>query len=240
MVTNEQQTDMQVHHGVLLPAALQPHKADEWLNLPDRDRALVTTETVYKWTEGLHEDDWTVADIVRLERKRQTSLQTLRSGAELGDLEWRMLRYLQRNEGRTCTYLQLARHLWGTARQPVTAYSLRRSGMGYDSPMVRHIWVIISVIRKRLEIDPLRPQHLATVRGVGYRWYSQPPSLHDGEDYAKRALETERQRDQMRAVFGLTEGGPIDPLDDVDGLPSRFSLGPEHPDYALQEGDTPA
>jgi hypothetical protein len=226
-----QEIQRQVHQGDVLPAALSPDKADEWLGLPERDRALVTTGAIEKWTDGLHEQDWTVADIVRLERKRQTSLETLRTGAELTDLEWRLLRYLQRNEGKTCTYFQIARHLWSTPTNPVTAYSLRRYGNGYDSPMIRHIWVMTSVIRKKLEIDPLRPQHLATVRGVGYRWYSQAPSLHDGEDYGKRALEATQQREQMRVVFGLTEGGPVDPLDDVEGAYGSLSLGPAHPDY---------
>lgn len=231
MAMDKWEATTQVRQGIVLPARLRPEQADAWLALTERDRALVTAETIEKWTEGLHPEDWTVEDVVRLERRRQASLQTLRSTTDLTELEWRLLRFLQRNEGRTVTYFQLARHLWSTPNQPVTAQTLRRYGDGYNSPLIRHIWVLISTIRKRLEIDPLRPQHLATVRGVGYRWYSQAPSLNDGEDYGRRALETDRQREQMRAVFGLIEGGPVDPLDDVeDPFPGRMRLGPEHPD----------
>ena len=48
---------------------------------------------------------------------------------------------------------------------------------GYDIyPSTRTIDNFISRLRKRFEKDPEQPQHIHTVRGVGYRWTPRPES----------------------------------------------------------------
>jgi hypothetical protein len=200
--------------------------------LTPQDRALLTPEVVERWTRNLGPDDEVEpAEIVRLERGRQRALQTIRQGPELTDLEFKLVRFLQRAAGRTRSYVQIANHLWGSTGRPITGAMLRYQD-GYASPYIRHIWTLISAIRQKLEIDPLRPQHVATLRGVGYSWYDAPPALDDGVDYAARARSTERDRLRLRADFGLQIAEPDEPRD-----PGRPMLGPEHPSYEPIEGE---
>lgn len=214
-----------------------PSRRDEWGALSAEERRLLTPEVLDRWTADLAEDDYTLTDIVRFERRRRDALKTLRSEALLSDQEWKLLRFLQRNEGRNVSYLRIARHLWSTPTNPITPARLRQQmDMGrpyYTAPMIATIQTMICSIRKKVEIDPLRPQHLATIRGVGYRFYSRPPSLDDGENYERRALEIERDREEMHRVLGLTEGEyTVVEARDRDGnlYDTRVWLGPEHPD----------
>jgi hypothetical protein len=220
-------------HSSSMPPLSEPQRA-EYAALSRADRALVTPEAFARWSSDLAESDYSLADIVAFEKRRSAALATLRSTAELTDREWQLLRYLQKNEGRTCTYLMMARHLWSTPATPVTSRTLRSSMnyqvAAYRAPMIVSIQVLVHQIRRKLEIDPLRPQHLATIRGVGYRWYSRPPALDDGEDYERRARESERQRDEMHAVLGITEGDfTLVEQADADGnvYETRVMPGPE-------------
>lgn len=214
-----------------LPEVLagRPERIDEWRGLSFDQQKLVTADAVERWTADLDDDDWTLADVARLERRRRDALLTLRSEAELTDREWQLLRYLRRNEGRTCTYLMIARYLWGTKESPVTAPSLRSrsiraDGRGwYNAPMITGIHVLVHHLRRKLEVDPRRPQHIASFRGVGYRWYSSPPSLEDGESYEARETEVRRLREQMQEA-GIFEADVVAVGDDV-GL--RLDDAPE-------------
>jgi hypothetical protein len=228
-----------VVHGEVV--RIVPSKAAEWRELTDAQRRHLTPEALARWTDGLHPDDYTLAQIADLERRRQVALRTLRAGADLTDTEYSLVRYLQRNEGRTVTYLQMARHLWSTPERPVTA-ALLASHHGYAAPMVITLHGMVSTIRRKLEIDPWRPQHLCNVRGVGYRWYSAAPSLDDGEDYDRRARESVTQREQVRRELGLVEGEfvVIEGIDrDGTVFETRFGVGPEHRDYQEALGGGP-
>jgi hypothetical protein len=232
-------------HSSSMPPLSEPQRA-EYAALSRADRALVTPEAFARWSSDLAESDYSLADIVAFEKRRRAALATLRSTAELTDREWQLLRYLQRNEGRTCTYLMMARHLWSTPAHPVTArtlrYTMNAQSDRYHVPMIVSIQVLVHQIRRKLEIDPLRPQHLATIRGVGYRWYSKPPALDDGEDYEQRARETERERDEMHQILGITEGEyTVIERRDADGnvYETRFSVGPEL-DRLLERRQRPA
>lgn len=214
---------------------LTPNEPPSVRELAEADRALLTPEVIARWTRDLGPDDVVdPSDIVRLERGRQRALQTIRQSPELTDLEFKLARFLQRRAGQTCTYIQIANHLWGSSARPITGAMLRYQD-GYASPYVRHIWTLISLLRQKLEIDPLRPQHVATLRGVGYVWYELAPSLNDGIDYAARARTAERDRAQLRADFGLVLDEPTEP---VEPTPRRqWGLGPEHPSYEAIEGE---
>src|SRR3954470_22696579 len=107
--------------------AIPPTKQEEWLALSQPERKLLTREVLERWTADLDPDDYTLADLVRFERRRLDALRTLRSDQELTDKEWRLLRFLRRNEGRTVTYLDIARHLWSTPANRITARTLMTS-----------------------------------------------------------------------------------------------------------------
>jgi len=70
----------------------------------------------------------------------------------LTPLEHRILETLNRARGRVVTQSQLMREVWGPHR--VDTRSLR---------------VFITMLRKKLEIDPARPLHILTEPGIGYR-----------------------------------------------------------------------
>jgi hypothetical protein len=220
-----------------MPAQL-PDRQEEWTQLAPSDQRLLTPEVIERWTAHLLDEDYTLADLARFEKRRRESLTTLRAGADLTDMEWRLLRYLQRNEHRNVSYLRIARHLWASASNPITPQVLRAAGnIAYEAPLIKQIQTYVCRLRHKIEIDPLRPQHIATIRGVGYRWYSHPPALDDGENYQKRELEIERDRAEMQAVLGLVEGEftVIQALD-RDGQPyeTRVWFGPEHRDGRAQ------
>lgn len=229
---------------VIVPPEFVPEQhREEWARLRPGDQRLVTQSALARWASGLADDDYTMTDIVRLERQRQQSLETLRVGAELTDSEWKLLRYLQRHEAKTRTYIQIAHHMWGTAERPITARQLQSlDAQRYTVPMITTIQGLVFMIRKKLEIDPLRPQHLANVRGVGYVWYANPPSLSDGINYEARATEHRQYRDAMYEALGIIEGDfvaqPSRPRIEVNepGTVRRLALGPEYPEARRGEG----
>jgi len=215
-----------------LPSVPLPFDPAELAALPERDRRLVTRETIARWTANLVPDDVvTAADIARLERGRRQALATIRDGIELTDQEFALLRLLQRHEGQTVTFTQIIRALWpDDARGRPERELWERSGMfGRHANRVSHL---VGRIKRALELDPLRPQHLISVRGVGYRWYSAPPSRDDGEDYSARADEARLMRVTIRGHRG--ELPPPPPSREPDG---RFRPGPAQPDFQAIEGD---
>jgi len=182
-------------------AQLPDRARAEWTSLSRDEQRLLTPEAFERWTRDLHPDDIDLEEIVGLEVRRQRALQTMRAARDLTEIEFRLLRFLQRNEARPVSYLRIARHLWETPTFHVTARDLRAQG-GYAAPMVASIQTLVWSLRHKLEIDPLRPQHLTNIRGVGYVWYSMPPALDDGINYEQRAALAVLQRVEMRALIG--------------------------------------
>jgi DNA-binding response OmpR family regulator len=68
--------------------------------------------------------------------------------------EFALLRVLMRNPGKVLSHKRLMREVWKT---------------NYDGALST-LYVHISWLRKKIEQNPDRPQHLRTVRGVGYRF----------------------------------------------------------------------
>jgi two-component system KDP operon response regulator KdpE len=87
---------------------------------------------------------------VDLETRRAT-----RNGVEvhLTPIEFRLLAALARNAGRVVTQRQLLEEVWGPAHREDTHY----------------LRIYMKQLRDKLEKDPLRPRHLLTETGVGYR-----------------------------------------------------------------------
>jgi two-component system KDP operon response regulator KdpE len=88
--------------------------------------------------------------VVDLRRRRVT-----RAGAEvhLTPLEFRLLTCLARHLGMVVTHRQLLREVWGPAHVEHTHY----------------LRIYMKQLREKLERDPIRPKHLLTETGVGYR-----------------------------------------------------------------------
>jgi len=71
----------------------------------------------------------------------------------LTPIEFRLLAYLARNEGRLLTHAAILRAVWGNAYQEESHY----------------LHVYVSQLRRKIEDDPARPQYVLTEPGSGYR-----------------------------------------------------------------------
>jgi DNA-binding response OmpR family regulator len=93
-----------------------------------------------------------------------------------GDLEIDPARLTVRKGGEvielTPTEFRLLHHLAANAEWPVTRATLIETIWGYDSDIggERTVDVHIRHLRTKIEDDPANPQHILTVRGVGYRF----------------------------------------------------------------------
>jgi two-component system KDP operon response regulator KdpE len=72
---------------------------------------------------------------------------------ELTATEYELLSVLIRSAGKVITYRVLLKEVWGSAY----------------ADHVQYLRVFVAQLRRKLEPDPARPQHLITVRGIGYR-----------------------------------------------------------------------
>ncbi len=68
--------------------------------------------------------------------------------------EYKLLAYLAANHGRVLTHQSILTHVWGPA----------------DANHTEYLRVYMRQLRKKLETDPERPQHILTEPGIGYRF----------------------------------------------------------------------
>ncbi|MBI3165838.1 MAG: response regulator [Chloroflexi bacterium] len=68
--------------------------------------------------------------------------------------EFKLLAYLASNTGRVLTHQSILTHVWGPA----------------DADHTEYLRVYMRQLRRKLEIDPERPQYILTEPGVGYRF----------------------------------------------------------------------
>ena len=73
--------------------------------------------------------------------------------AQLSKTEYRLLRALAQNLGKTLSHEALLAQVWGPAY----------------SEEIEFIWVYIRRLRRKIEPDPARPRYILTAPGVGYR-----------------------------------------------------------------------
>jgi DNA-binding response OmpR family regulator len=76
-------------------------------------------------------------------------------------METNLLRYLVRREGQIVSRKQMLEDVW----------NLREDT---DTRAIDHF---IARLRKYVEVEPSRPRHVQTVRGVGYRFVAAPDDL---------------------------------------------------------------
>jgi two-component system, OmpR family, alkaline phosphatase synthesis response regulator PhoP len=74
-------------------------------------------------------------------------------------MEANLLRYLVNHEGRAVSRKTMLEEVWGVREDTDTR--------AIDNFIVR--------LRRYIEMEPARPRHLLTVRGVGYRFVAHPP-----------------------------------------------------------------
>jgi len=68
--------------------------------------------------------------------------------------EYKLLAYLASNHGRVLTHQSILTHVWGEA----------------DTDHTEYLRVYMRQLRKKLEVDPERPQFILTEPGIGYRF----------------------------------------------------------------------
>lgn len=68
--------------------------------------------------------------------------------------EYSLLSLLSRNDGKVLTHRFLLKEVWGTHQQNESQY----------------LRVFVAQLRKKIEKDPNRPQHILTESGIGYRF----------------------------------------------------------------------
>jgi len=85
-------------------------------------------------------------------------LRSADSTIHLTLMESELLRHLVRNDGRIVSRKQVLEEVWGLHEDTDTR--------AIDNFIVR--------LRSYIEDDPVRPRHLLTVRGVGYRFLANP------------------------------------------------------------------
>lgn len=83
--------------------------------------------------------------------------RTVRIGdgiVKLTQTEYNLLALFARNEGRVLTHQYILKEIWGVGHQTETQY----------------LRVFVAQLRKKIEENPNRPQHIVTESGVGYRF----------------------------------------------------------------------
>jgi two-component system, OmpR family, KDP operon response regulator KdpE len=73
---------------------------------------------------------------------------------KLTGIEYKLLAHLASNHGRVLTHQSILSHVWGPA----------------DADHTEYLRVYMRQLRKKLEEDPERPQHILTEPGIGYRF----------------------------------------------------------------------
>ena len=91
----------------------------------------------------------------------------------LTNLEMKLLRYLVEHEGTVSSRSDLLKRVWGMARAPAT----------------RTVDTFMLNLRKYFEIDPARPVHFLSVRGMGYRFVKDKPATQPAANPASPAEE---------------------------------------------------
>ncbi|MDP4151513.1 MAG: response regulator [Bacteroidota bacterium] len=89
------------------------------------------------------------------------SARTVKKGSEslkLTATQYALLALFGRNEGKVLTHQYLLREIWGADH----------------IDQLQYLRVFIAQLRKKIEKDPNRPEHILTESGIGYRFIGEP------------------------------------------------------------------
>lgn len=90
---------------------------------------------------------------LEIDLSKRTVLKN-REEVKLTSTEYNLLAILSRNQGKVLTHSFILKEVWGVGAQKETQY----------------LRVFIAQLRKKLEDNPNRPEHIITQSGVGYRF----------------------------------------------------------------------
>jgi two-component system KDP operon response regulator KdpE len=127
--------------------------ADDYMNKPFRGLELAArVRAVLRRSQPAREE--TLVRFGEIELDLAARL-VRRAGQEvrLSAKEYDLLRYLAQHRGRVVTHPQILRELWGPNAEKNTHY----------------LWVYMTHLRQKLEVDPHEPRYLKTEAGIGYR-----------------------------------------------------------------------
>jgi DNA-binding response OmpR family regulator len=134
--------------------------ADDYITKPfslrefrSRVRAALRRAAMARQGDEVADDGPLEVGDLRIDFAKRT-VRARREEAQLTFVEFEILAALARNPGRVFTRELLLTRIWGDS--------------AYRDP--RTIDVHIRHLREKVEVDPKRPDHLLTVRGVGYRF----------------------------------------------------------------------
>lgn len=91
--------------------------------------------------------------VLEIDLSKRTVLKN-REEVKLTSTEYNLLAILSRNQGKVLTHSFILKEIWGVGAQKETQY----------------LRVFIAQLRKKLEDNPNRPEHIITQSGVGYRF----------------------------------------------------------------------
>lgn len=91
--------------------------------------------------------------VLEIDLSKRTVLKN-REEVKLTSTEYNLLAILSRNQGKVLTHSFILKEVWGVGAQKETQY----------------LRVFIAQLRKKLEDNPNRPEHIITQSGVGYRF----------------------------------------------------------------------
>jgi DNA-binding response OmpR family regulator len=131
--------------------------ADDYLGKPfEPSELLARVKAVLRRSEIFAYDDLQSRIVVGDLRLDPMGNKVIRNGSEieLTPIEFRLLHVLMRNAGRVLNHDYLLSNAWGYDYE------------GYSN----QIAVYIRRLRTKIEDDPANPQHLQTVRGIGYKF----------------------------------------------------------------------
>jgi two-component system KDP operon response regulator KdpE len=129
--------------------------ADDYITKPFGMEELLARVRAALRRVSLTEPDQPVVETAAFTVDLRTHRVTTPNGeVRLTPTEWHLLEILVRHPGRLVTQRQLLAEVWGPGYSTETNY----------------LRVYMSQLRRKLEHDPTRPQHLVTDPGIGYRF----------------------------------------------------------------------
>jgi len=127
--------------------------ADDYLTKPFRGRELLARlRAVMRRAQPANEDTVVRFGDVEIDFVAR-AVQRGGKEVKLSAKEYDFLRYLALHRGRVVTHRQVLRELWGANAEDNTHY----------------LWVYMTHLRQKLEVDPHEPKFLKTEAGIGYR-----------------------------------------------------------------------
>jgi DNA-binding response OmpR family regulator len=134
--------------------------ADDYLTKPFSPRTLLARVRALLRRGGTDRPASLAAGDLALDVERQEVCKQGGAAVRLTHLEFRLLQYLVSNAGRVIPVERLTTHVWGYQAQG-------------DRQLLKQL---IHRVRQKIEDEPINPQYLVTVPGIGYMLQPKTPN----------------------------------------------------------------